>query len=108
MNTRSSPGGVEDIGPVTKSITIAKQYRALSLDTNSLPSSPTASSLPSTPSTPSSSTPREKDNVWRSVFHPGSNRATGFIGSQKFDNAEPNSTTVYDWLYSGETKSKWR
>ncbi|GLJ37343.1 hypothetical protein SUGI_0757560 [Cryptomeria japonica] len=107
INSRSPEGG-EEIGRVTKSITIAKHYQGLSLDTNSVPSSPSASSVPSTPSSPSSSTPREKENVWRSVFHPGSNKATGFIGSQKFDNAQPNSPTVYDWLYSGDTKSKYR
>ena len=76
-------------------------------------SSPPTSPLASTPTSSSSSggTPRsaERYNVWRSVFHPGSNKAMDKIGAQdKFDKAQPNSPTVYDWLYSGETKSTWR
>ncbi|KAG7963071.1 hypothetical protein I3843_09G099700 [Carya illinoinensis] len=37
-----------------------------------------------------------KDNVWRSVFHPGSNLATKGIGAELFDKPLPNSPTVYD------------
>lgn len=80
--------------------------RSLSMESSastSPPSSPTAASSPS-----ASSTPRDRENVWRSVFNPGSNLNTKTIGSQKFDKAEPQSPTVYDWLYSGETRSKWR
>ncbi|KAM7254986.1 hypothetical protein ACFE04_020227 [Oxalis oulophora] len=66
-------------------------------------SMPVAVSPPETPSPPSSA---RNNNVWRSVFHPGSNLATKGIGNQKFDNPLPNSPTVYDWLYSGETRSK--
>ncbi|CAM6030578.1 unnamed protein product [Sphagnum balticum] len=52
---------------------------------------------------------REKENVWRSVFHPGSNRQVmRRLGSDKFDNAQPNSPSVYDWLYSKDTKTEWR
>ncbi|KAF5174865.1 Dormancy-associated protein-like protein [Thalictrum thalictroides] len=54
---------------------------------------------PVTPTTP-------KENVWRSVFHPGSNIATKHIGSAVFDKPQPNSPSVYDWLYSGDTRSK--
>ncbi|XP_077243700.1 dormancy-associated protein 1-like [Tasmannia lanceolata] len=68
-------------------------------------------SMPATPATPrtptSPSTPR-KDNVWRSVFNPGSNLATKSIGAHVFDKPEPNSPTVYDWLYSGDTRSTHR
>ncbi|CAM8900347.1 unnamed protein product [Rhodiola kirilowii] len=63
-------------------------------------------SSPATPTTPSTPLSAKKDNVWRSVFNPGSNLATKGIGSAKFDKQEPNSPTVYDWLYSGETRSK--
>ncbi|XP_054777898.1 dormancy-associated protein 1 [Prosopis cineraria] len=69
----------------------------------SMPATPTT---PTTPTTPLSA--RKVDNVWRSVFNPGSNLATKTIGAQKFDKPLPNSPTVYDWLYSGETRSKHR
>jgi len=65
-----------------------------------------AQSMPTTPGTPSSTTPRT--NVWRSVFHPGSNPATRSVGANLFDRPQPNSPTVYDWLYSDETRSKHR
>ncbi|KAF8722242.1 hypothetical protein HU200_022550 [Digitaria exilis] len=59
-------------------------------------------SMPSTPTTPvtpssSSTTPRGASNVWRSVFHPGSNLATKSMGANLFDRPQPNSPTVYDW-----------
>uniref|UniRef100_A0A7N0TKC5 Auxin-repressed protein n=1 Tax=Kalanchoe fedtschenkoi TaxID=63787 RepID=A0A7N0TKC5_KALFE len=69
----------------------------------SMPASPGTPATPTTPSTPLSA---KKDNVWRSVFNPGSNLATKGIGAAKFDKPEPNTPTVYDWLYSGETRSK--
>lgn len=53
-------------------------------------------SMPATPLTPSTPSPR-KENVWRSVFHPGSNLATKTVGANYFDRPEPNSPTVYDW-----------
>ncbi|KAM0052004.1 putative dormancy/auxin associated protein [Helianthus debilis subsp. tardiflorus] len=70
----------------------------------SMPSSPT------TPGTPTSTSPTgvRKDNVWRSVFNPGSNSATKDIGSKRFDNTNPGPPTVYDWLYSGDSRSKYR
>ena len=71
----------------------------------SMPSTPEAPATPTTPTTPSAMAPR-KDNVWRSVFNPGSNLASRRMGSQVFDKPSPNTPTVYDWLYSGETKSK--
>ncbi|KAJ0797814.1 putative dormancy/auxin associated protein [Helianthus annuus] len=71
----------------------------------SMPKSPTT---PGTPTTPSPTAAR-KENVWRSVFNPGSNLATKGIGSNYFDKPETaKSPTVYDWLYSGETRSKHR
>ncbi|KAB2601241.1 auxin-repressed 12.5 kDa protein [Pyrus ussuriensis x Pyrus communis] len=65
---------------------------------------PMSPATPGTPGTPVSA--RAKDNVWRSVFHPGSNLASKSMGNQVFDKPQPNSPTVYDWLYSGETRSK--
>ncbi|CAK9152534.1 unnamed protein product [Ilex paraguariensis] len=62
---------------------------------------------PGTPTTPSPTAAR-KDNVWRSVFNPGRNLATRGLGADVFDKPKPNSPTVYDWLYSGETRSKHR
>ncbi|XP_010260275.1 PREDICTED: auxin-repressed 12.5 kDa protein-like isoform X2 [Nelumbo nucifera] len=71
----------------------------------SMPASPGTPTTPVTPITPSTS---RKENVWRSVFHPGSNLATKSIGAEMFDKPHPNSPTVYDWLYSCETRSKYR
>ncbi|PHT55987.1 hypothetical protein CQW23_04473 [Capsicum baccatum] len=63
---------------------------------------------PGTPVTPTNTSPTvRKENVWRSVFHPGSNLATRRIGAEVFDKpSHPNAPTVYDWLYSGNTRSK--
>ncbi|CAN1327197.1 Dormancy-associated protein 1, partial [Linum perenne] len=58
-----------------------------------LQKSPAMPASPSTPATPGSAT---KDNVWRSVFNPGSNLATR-SGHAMYDNPQPNSPTVYDW-----------
>ena len=56
-------------------------------------------SSPLTPGTPTSMSPTagKKDNVWRSVFNPGSNSATKNVGADYFDKPQPNSPTVYDW-----------
>ncbi|KAJ0966200.1 hypothetical protein J5N97_027338 [Dioscorea zingiberensis] len=67
-----------------------------------MPGVPGTPTTPVTPTTPSSA---RKANVWRSVFNPGSNLATKTLGSDLFDKPQPNSPTVYDWLYSGETRS---
>ncbi|XP_058771560.1 dormancy-associated protein 1 isoform X1 [Vicia villosa] len=56
---------------------------------------PTTPTTPVTPTTPSSA--RKVDNVWRSVFNPGSNSATKTIGAHVFDKPLPNTPTVYDW-----------
>ncbi|XWS19626.1 hypothetical protein CRYUN_Cryun31cG0031800 [Craigia yunnanensis] len=69
----------------------------------SMPASPGTPVTPVTPTTPVSA---RRENVWRSVFNPGSNVATKSIGADVFDKPQPNSPTVYDWLYSGETRSK--
>lgn len=59
----------------------------------SMPASPPTPATPTTPSPTAS-----KENVWRSVFHPGSNIATKRIGAQVFDKpSHPNAPTVYDW-----------
>lgn len=68
----------------------SKYQRSLSMPSNS-PGTPTT---PGTPVTPPST---RKENVWRSVFHPGSNSATKGIGADYFDKPQPNSPTVYDW-----------
>ena len=67
-------------------------------------------SMPASPGSPEwgSPTAGKRDNVWRSVFNPGSNLATKNIGSDYFDKAQPHAPTTYDWLYSGETRSKHR
>jgi Dormancy/auxin associated protein len=52
---------------------------------------------PSTPATPGTPTTPQKTNVWRSVFHPGSNLATRGVGANIFDRPQPNTPTVYDW-----------
>lgn len=59
---------------------------------------PSGSTTPTTPVTPTTPATARKENVWRSVFHPGSNLATKGIGAQMFDKpVHPNSPTVYDW-----------
>ncbi|VAI02328.1 unnamed protein product [Triticum turgidum subsp. durum] len=68
--------------------------------------SPSMPTTPTTPVTPSSSTPPRGGSVWRSVFHPGSNLATKSLGANLFDRPQPNSPTVYDWLYSDETRTR--
>ncbi|XP_042506657.1 auxin-repressed 12.5 kDa protein-like [Macadamia integrifolia] len=67
-----------------------------------MPESPTTLTTPTTPSS------ARKENVWRSVFNPRSNLATKVIGAALFDKPEPNTPTVYDWLYSDDTRSKHR
>ncbi|XP_044497733.1 dormancy-associated protein 1-like isoform X2 [Mangifera indica] len=60
-------------------------------------SMPSGSTTPTTPVTPTTPATARKENVWRSVFHPGSNLATKGIGAQMFDKpVHPNSPTVYD------------
>ncbi|KAK4340590.1 hypothetical protein RND71_039091 [Anisodus tanguticus] len=63
----------------------------------SMPGSPVTPGTPVTPNTHSPTAAR-KENVWRSVFHPGSNIATKRIGADVFDKpSHPNAPTVYDW-----------
>ncbi|CAA2983947.1 auxin-repressed 12.5 kDa protein-like isoform X1 [Olea europaea var. sylvestris] len=93
--TFTKPLNIKDVGGEGSS----KYQRSMSM-----PASP---GTPSTPLTPSPTAAR-KDNVWRSVFHPGSNLATRSVGADYFDRPQANSPTVYDWLYSGETRSKHR
>lgn len=112
MERRFSTGAYDSPGG-SPNIAIAKPQGAgmLSIDDSS---SGTPSSLGSTPpASPSmaaspSTYAIEKDNIWRSVFHPGQNKVMRKIGSDKFDKAQANSPTVYDWLYSADTKSEYR
>lgn len=92
---------------ITQSISI-KKPPSIRTSFDSSTESPVASPMASSPV--ASPAAREKDNVWRSVFHPGQNRALNTMGSAKFDNVSPNSSspTVYDWLYSGKHKSEYR
>ncbi|KAL9259606.1 Dormancy-associated protein homolog 2-like protein [Drosera capensis] len=90
---------------VTPTVTIPagdmKFQRSISMPIASSPGTPT------TPGTPSSA--RQKDNVWRSVFNPGSNLNTRTVGAHEYyDKPQPSSPTVYDWLYSDDTRSKHR
>ncbi|GAB4831170.1 hypothetical protein Ancab_005177 [Ancistrocladus abbreviatus] len=65
-------------------------------------------SMPRTPSTPTTPGTPRKENVWRSVFHPGSNLNTKTIGAHEyFDKPLPSTPTVYDWLYSEDSRSKY-
>ncbi|MCO5563723.1 hypothetical protein L7F22_017370 [Adiantum nelumboides] len=41
---------------------------------------------------------RDRENIWTTVFHPGSNKHMKKLGSEKFDKHVPNSPTVYDCL----------
>jgi len=83
----------------------SKYARSISVPTAAA-GSPTTPVTPMTPTTPGSA---RKENVWRSVFHPGSNIATRGIGNNVFDKpSHPNSPTVYDWLYSGDSRSEHR
>ncbi|AES63872.1 auxin-repressed/dormancy-associated protein [Medicago truncatula] len=93
--------GLEKLRKLTTSI--IKGGSGQLMRNTSLPSTPTT---PVTPTTPQSA--RKVDNVWRSVFNPGSNSATKTIGADKFDKPLPNTPTVYDWMYSGDTRSKHR
>lgn len=114
MERRFSTGAYESPGgsPTSQNIAITKPKVGL-LNVEESPSG-TPSSLGSTPpASPSmaaspSTYSREKDNIWRSVFHPGQNKVMRKIGSDKFDKAQANSPTVYDWLYSADTKSEYR
>ncbi|KAL0693042.1 hypothetical protein Bca4012_060222 [Brassica carinata] len=68
-----------------------------------------SASLPASPTTPATPGSGRKVDVWRSVFHPASNVTTREIGANIFDKpSHPNSPTVYDWMYSSETRSKHR
>ncbi|CAI5472322.1 unnamed protein product [Closterium sp. Yama58-4] len=92
---------------ITKSISIAPQQpkTARRLDTSrSLPAhyDTGLSNLPSPAS-------RKGENVWRSVFHPGSNKAgMDRVGATRFDKASSSEPSVFDWLYNPKSKSQYR
>lgn len=107
----AGPSPDKGLGKLRKSLTVqtgggesgegsSKYQRSLSM--------PTSPPTPGTPVTPTNISPTvRKENVWRSVFNPGSNLATRRIGAEVFDKpSHPNAPTVYDWLYSGNTRSK--
>ena len=100
--------GLEKLRKIPTPLNIKDEGEGSSIQRSlSMPASPATPVTPMTPTTPSPTAAR-KDNVWRSVFHPGSNIATKRIGAEMFDKPHPNSPTVYDWLYSAETRSKHR
>ena len=89
-------------------------FRKIKVDTkeegsSSRPISVPAATAPSTPATPETPSPKAVTaNVWRSVFHPGSNLNSKTVGAHYFDKpAHSSSPTTYDWLYSEETRSKY-
>ncbi|KAH7352480.1 hypothetical protein KP509_19G048000 [Ceratopteris richardii] len=112
----------EEIRRVSQSIAIAKppplQIDPTDSDPGSTPSTPGAARTPSSvvgsygydrdrfpraaslPSSPAlgSSAARDRENIWTTVFHPGSNKAMKKLGSEKFDKQAPNTPTVYDWV----------
>nr|AHI86023.1 auxin-repressed protein [Limonium bicolor] len=90
-----------------------KYQRSISMPTTEVAgeNSNSISATPTTPGTPGNPSPStRKENVWRSVFHPGSNTNTKTIGAHIFDKPAQNtgqvSPTVYDWLYSGDSRSR--
>ncbi|CAI7783235.1 unnamed protein product [Closterium sp. NIES-53] len=92
---------------ITKSISIATQHPKMArrLDTSrSLPAhyDTGLSNLPSPAS-------RKGENVWRSVFHPGSNKAgMDRVGATRFDKASSSEPSVFDWMYNPKSKSQYR
>ncbi|KAL2341871.1 hypothetical protein Fmac_009811 [Flemingia macrophylla] len=98
--------GLEKLRKLTTTIKTDEGESSKLQKSLSMPTTPNTPLTPTTPTTPGSG--RKADNVWRSVFHPGSNSATKTIGAQMFDKPLPNSPTVYDWLYSGDTRSRHR
>ncbi|MCL7036189.1 hypothetical protein MKW94_023423 [Papaver nudicaule] len=80
--------------------------RSISMPLGRSDSTPGTPKTPGTPTTPGKTT---KENVWKSVFHPGGNLTNNnnkFIGGEMFDKPHPNTPSVYDWLYSDDTRSK--
>jgi len=73
-----SPGG----SPTTQNIAIAKPQGAGMLTIDDSPAGSLGSTPPASPSMAASPSAyaREKDNIWRSVFHPGQNKAMRKIG----------------------------
>lgn len=98
--------GQEEARKVTQSISISKPAVERS---TSLPSSFTGS--PGSSGFMSSASRRE-ENVWRSVFHPGSNK----VGmdrvhagpSGKWDKVDGKAPSVYDWMYDPKSRSQYR
>lgn len=94
-----------------QNIAIKRPEKIGMLDVNS-PAGTPGSLGAASPASPSMASPssysKEKDNVWRSVFHPGQNKVMRKVGSDKFDKAQPNAPSVYDWLYSSDSKPEYR
>lgn len=70
--------------------------------------SPLSPTSPDASGSPSSVSPRVRENVWHSVFHPGRNPSMKKEGATKFDNANSSAKGIYDWMYmeDGSTRSK--
>ncbi len=97
------------------------KFRRITVDTNNLNNKEDEGSssskyqrsisMPTTPGTPSPTWAARKENVWRSVFHPGSNLNTRSVGAHQYYDkpaqSQVRSPTTYDWLYSDETRSKY-
>ncbi|KAI3741171.1 hypothetical protein L1987_58838 [Smallanthus sonchifolius] len=104
----AGPEPDHDLGKLRKVSTMTEKGEGSSSKFQKSLSMPKSPTTPVTPTTPSPTAAR-KENVWRSVFNPGSNLATKGVGSNYFDKpSSAGSPTVYDWLYSGETRSKHR
>ncbi|KAI3975209.1 hypothetical protein MKX01_010510 [Papaver californicum] len=69
--------------------------RSISMPLGRNDSTPGTPTTPGTPGTPN----KAKENVWKSVFHPGGNLTNNnkFIGGEMFDKPHPNTPSVYDW-----------
>nr|GEY57687.1 auxin-repressed protein [Tanacetum cinerariifolium] len=96
----AGPQPQRGLGKLRKVVTMPDKGEGSSKFQKSL-TMPTTPTTPGTPTTPSPTSVR-KDNVWRSVFNPGSNLATKGVGSNYFDKpTNAGSPTVYDWLPLG-------
>jgi hypothetical protein len=108
MERRLSTGAYQS---PAQNIAIKRPEKIGMLDVDS-PAGTPGSLGAASPASPSMASPssylKEKDNVWRSVFHPGQNKVMRKVGSDKFDKAQPNAPSVYDWLYSSDSKPEYR
>jgi hypothetical protein len=83
-----------------QSIPIIKKPQLENLPMLDIPESPASGTPCTPPNSPAmmaspSAYSKEKDNVWRSVFHSGQNKVKR---ADKFEKVQDNSPTVYDWV----------